>query len=462
MSEMSVVYSDRIAERKAALNPVSVVIHKASLSFVLIWLFIVAIYARPEDIFPSLDRFHLPLILGICATAALLWSIFFEGTSLEWPRELIVMLLLTAWFAAGVPFAYWRGGSFDVLTQVWLKTLLIFFLLAQTLVTLGRIRAILWAIILSELVVTAYSILASSDVTWMAGRMFGVSKGILGWNFLGIAAALTIPYIAALYIVRPSLIKSILLAAATASMFWMLVLTASRSGMIDVVTSVIVTSFFVLRGSSRGRMIGIGIVVALLIAVSFAPSTFWDRMATISGGDSATPSDQVQASANLSTSDRFAVLMRSIDYTATHPVFGLGLGNVGVVGGNELADPESSVGSHNTFAELSAEAGIPALLLFVGLVVIVFKNMTRLGRTNFDTPESAELKLMSRATLASLLSFVVAGCFAHIGYEYFFYTCPVAIAVGLGHVAGPMQTAASAPSPQAPIIQQHPNTAWLQ
>ncbi|HLQ52051.1 MAG TPA: hypothetical protein VK129_11165, partial [Terriglobales bacterium] len=42
--------------------------------------------------------------------------------------------------------------------------------------------------------------------------------------------------------------------------------------------------------------------------------------------------------------------------------------------------------------------------------------------------------LMARATLASLLSFSFGAFFAHLAYEYYFFY-PVAIAVGLQHVA---------------------------
>lgn len=322
-----------------------------------------------------------------------------------------------------------------VLTQLWLKTVLIFFLMVQTLITLERVRWVLWAIILSELAVTAYSVLGSSQVRWVEGRMYGVSQGILGWNFLGIAAALTLPYIAALFIAHRSLVRSCLLAATTLSMLWMLMLTASRSGTFDVAFSVLVTSVLVLRGSARGRLIGAGIVLALVIAVAMAPAVFWERMATISGDDAAVSGGSVAASAEMSENDRMAVLKRSLDYTLSHPVFGLGMGNVQTVSGNEVRRPDAWVGSHNTFTEISAEGGIPALALFLALLFTVLRSMKRIGRATFEGPEGSELSLMARATRASLLAFVFAGCFAHVGYEYFLYTCPIAVAVGLQQVA---------------------------
>ena len=415
----------------------------AALGFGLLWLFLVAIYARPEDIFPSLGALHLTFLLGVLAAVAFVWSLFLGHVTVVWPRELRLMLLLTLWFAAGMPFAYWRGGSFLVFTQIWLKTVVIFFLMVQILVTLERVRWVLWAIILSELAVTAYSLLESSGVRWVEGRMYGVSQGILGWNFLGIAAALTLPYIAALFIAHRSWVKSCLLAVTTLSMLWMLMLTASRSGTLDVAVSVLVTSVLVLRGSARGRLIGAGILLALVISIVMAPAVFWERMGTISGNETAASGGSVTASAEMSENDRMAVLKRSVDYTWSHPIFGLGMGNVQVVSGNEARQSDAWVGSHNTFTELSAEGGVPALLLFLGLLFTALRGMKRIGNAALEGPEGNELSLMARATRASLLAFLFAGCFAHLGYEYFLYTGPIAVAVGLQQVAARRAKAAA-------------------
>ncbi len=236
----------------------------AKLTFFFLWLFTVAVFARPEDIFPSLAPLHLTFVFGVCAGLTYLGALLWGHARLLWTRELTIVLLLTAWYIAGVPFALWRRGSFQTLTDVWLKTLLIFFLLTQALVTLDRIRKLLWAIILSELVVTSLSIVLSSSAIWLGERMFGFNLGILGWNFLGIAEAVTIPYVAAIFVARRSVLETSVLAAALISMTWMLVLTASRSGFLDVVFSTALTSLLVLRGSSRGKIIGAAIALAVV------------------------------------------------------------------------------------------------------------------------------------------------------------------------------------------------------
>jgi O-antigen ligase len=341
--------------------------------------------------------------------------------------------LLTAWYALGLPFALWRGGSFQVLIQVWSKTLLIFVLLTQTLVTIKRIHLLLWAIILSELVVTAFSIIQSSRVVWVGERMSGVNQGILGWNFLGIEAALTIPYVAAMFISYRSVLSTGLLAATSLSMLWMLVLTASRGGLLNVLWSTLLTSLLVLRGRSRGRLVGIGMVAALFAAVSFAPQVFWQRLETVWSGSQAY-TDAVQASAQESTQDHLAVLDRSIAYTLENPIFGLGLGNFQVASGLQLGQPSAWMGTHNTFTEVSSEAGVPALGLLFALLVTAIINMRKSGRAFAGNSGCLDLLLMSRATLASLLSFVFGAFFAHLAYEYYLFY-PVAIAVGIHCIA---------------------------
>jgi O-antigen ligase len=246
-----------------------------------------------------------------------------------------------------------------------------------------------------------------------------------------------------MFISHPSFLRSSLLGAATGAMLWMLVLTASRSGTLSVIVSVLLTSMLVLRGSSRGKLIGATLVIALVISIVAAPRVFWERMGTMASDDSSGPANADEASADMSENNRTAVLMRSIDYTLTHPVFGLGLGNLSAASGNDLRNPDAWVGAHNTFAEISSEAGVPALLLFVALLIMTASSMKRIGRSAADSNEHAELTLMARATLASLVSFIFGAFFAHLGYEYFLYTCPLAIGVGIQRVAVSAEDATS-------------------
>ena len=262
---------------------------------------------------------------------------------------------------------------------------------------------------------------------WVGDRMLGVSLGILGWNFLGIAAASTIPYMAALFVLRKSFLRTTLLIATVCSLMWMLVLTASRGGILNVLVSIALSFLLVLRGSARGKMVGVATVLALMVSVSLAPTVFWERVGTL-WNSSELQANMTAASARESTEDRLVALKQAVEYTLEHPIFGLGIGNFGIASGIDVGQSTAWRSTHNTYAEICSEAGVPALLLFIGLIITTLRNLTKIIRT--IAAKDAELDLMARATLVSVLSFSFGAIFAHLTYEYYLYYL-IAIAVGL-------------------------------
>lgn len=400
----------------------------AKWSFVFLWLFTIAVFARPEDIFKT--PFHFELIFGSAAAVAYLCALMTQRAKLSWSHELTLLFLLTAWFILGVAFAFWKRGSFDVLTQVWLKTFLIFFLLTQTLSTISRIRKVVWAIILSELIVTTISIFARSDEALHVGaRLAGINENLLGWNYLGIAVAMTLPYIATLYVARPSLVQTGLLLATVCMSMWMVVLTASRGGFLGVVLSILLTWWFILRRSRRGQIVGVLIAVCLLIAAAKAPKVFWLRLQTVwSWSDLG--SNEAAVSAKESAEGRNFLLVKSIEYTLQHPGLGAGLGNFKVVMGTEGPRRLGWFATHNTFTQVSSEGGIPALLMFLLFLSALIRHMKKISQGFDKNPPNEEIGLLARATLVSVLAFAFEGLFASVAYDYFLYY-PAGIAIGL-------------------------------
>lgn len=409
--------------------------------FAFLWLFTFMIYARPEDMFPAIAPLHLTLVFGLCASLICAAGLLSGRIRVPWTIETKMVVLLSGWFVAGIPFAFWRSGSAAVFTHVWLKTFLVFLLLTLTLVSLERIRTLLWAIILSELLATTFSITQPSKSLWVGERIYGANAGFLGWNFLGIAAAMSIPYLAAIFVARRSLLSTALLVATSLSMLWMLVLTASRGGFLNVLFSVILTSFLVLRGSPRGRLAALSIGSVLFTSTMLAPPVFWDRLGTVwNGSDRPAYLNQFQSgveqlAAQESTEGRLELLTRSVQYTLEHPLFGLGLGNFNLASGAQHgAEPNAWMGTHNTFTQISSEAGLPALALYLILLAATMGNMNHIRRTASKDQTGRDLSLMASATLVSLLAFAFGACVAHLGYDYYFFYI-VAIACGVRRIA---------------------------
>jgi O-antigen ligase len=419
-------------------------------AFGLALVFTFSVFARPEDIFRPLGALHLTLIMSICAPVACVVAIAMGRERLQRPRELFIVLLMTIWFAAGVPFAYWHGGSFNLLTQTWLRTVIFFLVLTQTLTSVGRIRRILWVFLGSELIVTTASLLTPGHAIGDEDRLAGVSAGIFGWNFLGIALSVSLPFMAALYISRRSTSRTVLLLATAATSMWMLVLVASRGGFLNVIVSIILSFYFLLRGTKRARFIGVVLVIGFVIMIGRAPGVFWDRIETIWGGSSST-SNLNAASAKESTDGRENLLQNSIKYTLQNPIFGVGVGNFPVYNGQMLHRSDAWYGTHNTYTQASSEAGIPALILFLLLLTTMVIHARKAAAVFAQEPADGDSRLIATATLVAVLSAMFGIFLMHILYDFLLYYL-AAITGALWAIAKQRTTSAKAQVvPAAPI-----------
>jgi hypothetical protein len=83
--------------------------------------------------------------------------------------------------------------------------------------------------------------------------------------------------------------------------------------------------------------------------------------------------------------------------------------------------------AHNSYTELAAEAGIPALVLFLMSIFAAFRNVGLIRKSQLyeDDPE---VKLFTQALWAGLAAYLAGACFASTEYNlypYFMvgYTC---------------------------------------
>ena len=119
---------------------------------------------------------------------------------------------------------------------------------------------------------------------------------------------------------------------------------------------------------------------------------------------------------------RKALLKKSVMTALRHPLFGVGPGCFMLV-------DEGWVVAHNTYTELAAEAGIPALILFLLAIGAALKNIAQVRKSQ-HYQEDAELRLFTQALWAGMVAYLMGACFASTEYNlypYFMvgYTCAV-------------------------------------
>ncbi len=406
---------------------------RAKLAFFFFLLFTIFIFGRPGDILKELSSIPFAKITGALATLSYLVVLLTRRAPIHWTKELKILLALTVWFVVCLPFSYWRSHSLSNLIDPWFKTFLVFLILSQTVLSLGRIRKLLWAIILCGLVAASYSIIHESDPVLQEGARLGGDFGFYATFYLSIATGVTFPFIAVLFTLTGSVIKRALLVAMVGLLMLMVVLGAFRSDFLSLILTIVLTWIYVLRKSRWGRLLGVMFALVFVVALANAPAIFWQRMATLWSSP-----DQLWHGASVSALESKALrelaLRYSIMYTLRNPIFGLGIGNFAIAFGTDVNAWNAWIGTHNMYTQVSSEAGIPGLLLVVGLLLTILRNMRNVSRVCSDDPQAKELRLFARATTASTLSFMFAGLFAHVAYDCYFYYV-VGIGTGLQFIA---------------------------
>lgn len=430
---------------KAVLDDSDPSLSKASVAFFFLLVFTALLYGRPADIVWSLQAIPLAQIGALAAAGAYALAVLQGGAPFILTKEMKIVLAMTVIFVLGLPFAYWRQMTFDVLTESWLKTMIIFLLITQTMFTMDRVRRLLWVILLCMFVVCGYSLVdPRSNIISEGGRLRGSTVGFLSGNYLGLAAAVTLPYMSVFLIRSHSFVRTMVLISTFSLVMIMVVKGASRSNMICVVISLVFVWWKVLRHTKRGRLMGMVFALAIVGSVLSAPGIFWDRVSTLWTGEGVAVSDDTR-SAGESEFQRKALAIRALRYTLENPLVGLGLGNFSQRSGGEYGAQDWK-GAHNTYLQMASETGIPGFVLFLTLLWVTVRNMRRISKSPGEDSAVDELRQMASATSASFYAFMIAGFFAHLAYDFYLYYL-VGISVALQAVHQNYVTRGLVPAP---------------
>src|SRR5437868_1572600 len=93
----------------------------------------------PQDWIPALKPLRIAFLAAGFAGASLLWERWRDRKALAVTREILTCFALLAWAFVTIPLSFWPGGSMATLT-VYLKALIVFWLLVSVITTLRRLR----------------------------------------------------------------------------------------------------------------------------------------------------------------------------------------------------------------------------------------------------------------------------------------------------------------------------------
>ena len=378
--------------------------HRNSFAYGALVVFCFLYFYRPEDFIPGTEYIPMAKISGVLAFLGLIAGVAAQG-KVKMPKAIKFLVVLLFQMVLTIPFALWRGGAADTVFNKFSKTVVTAILVSMVVVSLRQLRQLLWIQTSAVVLVSFVSVLLRHQHD---GRLTGVQKGMLeNSNDLALNIAIVFPLCIAFMLHARGLRKALWIIG----MMFMLVavvMTYSRGGLLALI---ICGGFSLYEYGLKGKrryFIGVAALIALIgLGIIAASPNYRTRVASIVMGNIEGSHDKGSLGA------RKELLKRSIVLSLQHPLFGVGPGNFPIV------DSGWTV-AHNTYTELSAEAGILALILFLMALGSAFKNVAE-ARKSEKYQTDPDYRLFTQALFAGMAAYVVGGCFASTEYNLYPY-----------------------------------------
>ncbi len=391
--------------------------------------FTAVLMTRPQDTLPFLEPLHLAEICAIIGLGPMVLHRFASRQPVfRVTPETTGLMAFGLAILLSVPFSIWPGGSFSLFTDTYLKLLVVFVLMMNTLTTPKRLDQITFLIVLCCGFIAGRSVFDyARGINLVEGnRLAGPVGGIFGNpNDLAMNMVTFLPAAAVFALsTRFSASRRLLAAGAATLMLATVVFTKSRGGFLGL--AVVLLTFIVLGRKVRPGF-GTIAIVAVLAAAPFMPATFWERMASI-------VDDKKDKQEFTGTREaRWTVMKEGIKTFAERPLTGIGAGEFQNY--NPPGRKEAWKETHNAPIQVAAETGIFGLSAFLFLIVCAGRG-ARVTRRLLEPPrrgrpdllkavmpdgDRGALSSMTVAMTAGFLGWFVCSLFASVAYNWTFY-----------------------------------------
>ena len=413
-----------------------------------LWMlaFTTLLFFRPQDHLQALESLHLAELAAIAGLAAMVVRRLRAGqTVAKVNAEVIGVILLGGVIMATIPFSIWPSGSLKVFSDIYVKIILIFALMISTVSSPRRVRQMTWIMIIASGYIAGRGVFDYlRGVNLVEGDRLRGAVGGMFENPNDLALNLVTFLAPTLFIVIQDKKATRRLFAALLALLMLAatVATKSRSGFLGLVAMGLVVIYYTARVKPG---VIVAVVVAGLLALPVMPGSFWNRMESITNGES-DPTGSRAA--------RVQLLNQGMEVFAENPMTGIGAGQFQNY--NAPGVVEKWRVTHNVWLQVAAELGIFGVMVFLFLVVRAYSasfrtlRMLRLprkkrtagpsGTVNAGTKADADALMMTetervildtnaKGMIAAIVGWTVCSFFASVAFNWtFYYVLALAVA----------------------------------
>ena len=392
--------------------------------------FTAVLLLRPQDQIAGLKDVPIAEICAICGLAPMLLHRFANRLPMfRVTPELLGLMLFGCVIVGTAPFSVWPGGALEVFTGSYVKILLVFVLMMNTLTTPKRLEQLTWLILLCCGYIAAFAVFNYVRGIRLVegGRLAGPVGGLFGNpNDLALNMVTFMPFAAVVALGRhQSAVRRLISIVITALMLAVVVFTKSRGGAVGLILMLV---SLVLLGRKVRPGFGVIAVIGVLAATPFMPQSFWTRMASIFN-------EEVDKRDFTGSSEaRRVLLTEGIETFMDRPFTGVGAGQFKNY--NPPQRKERWRETHNVLIQVAAETGNVGLILFSFLIVrgavaavgtrrMLVRSQKRRGsdplRLVISDRDRRSLYAHTVAITAGLIGWFVCASFASVAYSWTFY-----------------------------------------
>ena len=383
-----------------------------------------------------------------------------------------ILVLLLGWVSVTMLFSVWKGGSIPPYYQLCQSTL-VFAVAASLPLAMKNVKTMMSTLAFAGLVAALMSIPWGA---YPSGRLSLMNGSYYDPNYYAMCLGAIAPFFWAMAAGSRSIFVKIIGWTSLIPVLVTFARNGSRGSMFGFLIMLVV--LFFISSAQAKILIAAATFVAVVVALVAMPEYLRERYFTIFEIDSSaveqleTPSttgglsdyNRLQADTS-SAQDRKRLLLRSIDLTFEHPLFGVGPGNFPTA----VYDESKAAGAprnewlvtHNSYTELSSETGIPGLILFLCFIAAGFHSLIFvLKRAKEDgVRPNAVAYATAKYLLLSMVSLSISIFFLAVGYEFTIYLwAGMAVALRRTYEALPVAAEEAEEQPQLPQQRAVPST----
>jgi putative inorganic carbon (HCO3(-)) transporter len=404
-------------------------------------LFTALLYIRPQDTIRPLAFIPLAEIAALTALGAMVYSRVSRGlTMTRVTPELMGVAALGGLMVLLAPFSIWPTGSVQTFTNLFVKVLLIFLLILNTLTSARRVREFTWVVVLATSYIGLRAVFdyARGFNLVENGRVQGAVGGMFqNPNDLALNMVAVLPLAVLLAVRAHSFAGRMMAIFGALLMVGAVVASHSRSGFLGLAAMLMILLWQM--GRRRPAIIG-ATAIAAIVLLPFAPDSYWERVASITDDDK---------DATGSREARRVLLGEAFQAFLDRPLTGLGAGQF--VNYNPPGRLETWRETHNVVLQVAAELGIVGVAVFFFLVyraLMAGRQARRMlplaigtpARSRWGQTQAAPPAVLTRhdaeffeahtaALTAAVAGWLLSALFASVAYHWtFYYLLALAIA----------------------------------